>query len=120
MSEDRYADDWEVSVSASEEVELDEDDGGGEGTDEQSQSQSHQEVDDDKNDAFQNFPSTEVMGIYAPQVRFRRKREMEAMSLLPLPPRIVGGLKDQLEKTKQCNCKRSNCLKVRFLGFVSQ
>ena len=29
-----------------------------------------------------------------------------------LPPRVIGGLSDVVEKSRQCNCRRSSCLKL--------
>ena len=33
-------------------------------------------------------------------------------TIIPLPPRTVGGIRDQILKAKRCNCKRSGCLKL--------
>ena len=51
-------------------------------------------------------------GIYANQIRRRVQAEADASTILPLPPRTVGGVRDQVERTKQCNCKKSGCLKL--------
>jgi hypothetical protein len=51
-------------------------------------------------------------GIYAKQISLRVQAEADALTIVPLPPRTVGGLRDQVEKTKQCNCKKSGCLKL--------
>ena len=51
-------------------------------------------------------------GIYSNQIRRRVQAEANASDILPLPPRTVGGLRDQVERTKQCNCKKSGCLKL--------
>lgn len=56
--------------------------------------------------------SAEVAGVYAPLIRLRVQRDADASTILPLPRRTVGGLRDQIEKAKQCNCKKSNCLKL--------
>ena len=58
-----------------------------------------------------NVPD-ETAGVYAPLIRLRVQRDADASAIVPLPPRIVGGLRDQIEKVKQCNCKKSNCLKL--------
>lgn len=52
-------------------------------------------------------------GPYAHLARIRRRLELDASNIVPLPPRIIGGVRDQVEKTKQCSCRRFNCLKVR-------
>jgi hypothetical protein len=52
-------------------------------------------------------------GPYAHLARIRRRRELDASNIVPLPPRIIGGVRDQVGKTKQCSCQRFNCLKVR-------
>ena len=51
-------------------------------------------------------------GIYANQIRRRVQAEADASIILPLPPRTVGGVREQVERTKQCNCKKSGCLKL--------
>lgn len=51
-------------------------------------------------------------GIYANQIRRRLQAEADASTILPLPPRTVGGVRDQVKRTKQCNCKKSGCLKL--------
>ncbi len=33
-------------------------------------------------------------------------------TLIPLPPRTIGGIRDQVLKIKRCNCKKSGCLKL--------
>ena len=61
----------------------------------------------------------DIAGVYAPLLRLRHKRQLDSTPLVPLPPRTIGGVRDQLEKTKQCNCKRSNCLKLYCDCFQS-
>jgi hypothetical protein len=39
-------------------------------------------------------------------------REGGSSTILPLPKRTIGGLRDQVLKLNQCNCKRSSCLKL--------
>ena len=56
--------------------------------------------------------SLDDAGIYANQIRRRVQAEADASTILPLPPRTVGGVRDQVERTKQCNCKKSGCLKL--------
>lgn len=57
-------------------------------------------------------PSNDPAGSYAPALRLRRKRDLDNITVLPLPPHVIGGIRDQIEKTKVCNCRRSNCLKL--------
>ena len=47
------------------------------------------------------------------------KRPVAHLAALPLPPHSVGGLSDYLKRPKQCNCKRSNCLKLYCECFAS-
>lgn len=54
----------------------------------------------------------DIAGVYAPLIRLRTQRDVDTTGIVPLPPRTVGGLRDQIEKTKQCNCRKSNCLKL--------
>ena len=39
--------------------------------------------------------------------------------MIPLPRHVLGGIRDSLVKTKQCNCKRSNCLKLYCECFAA-
>ena len=47
------------------------------------------------------------------------KRQKETFPIIPLPPHIIGGIRDVVKKTKQCNCKRSNCLKLYCECFTA-
>jgi hypothetical protein len=58
-------------------------------------------------------------GPYAHLARIRRRLELDASNIVPLPPRIIGGVRDQVEKMKQCSCQRYNCLKVRNIVWDS-
>jgi hypothetical protein len=58
-------------------------------------------------------------GFYAPLFRLRQKRQTDCIPVVRLPPRTIGGVRDQLEKTKVCNCKRSNCLKLYCDCFMA-
>ena len=40
-------------------------------------------------------------------------------TVLPLPPRTIGGIRDQLLRLKTCNCKRSHCLKLYCECFAA-
>jgi len=33
-------------------------------------------------------------------------------TIIHLPPRTIGGIRDQILKAKRCNCKKSGCLKL--------
>lgn len=61
---------------------------------------------------IQGGPPLDLAGVYAPLLRLRHKRELDSTPVVSLPPRIIGGVRDQLEKHKVCNCRRSNCLKL--------
>ena len=61
----------------------------------------------------------ERAGIYAPLLRLRQQRQNDCIPVVRLPPRTIGGVRDQLEKTKVCNCKRSNCLKLYCDCFMA-
>ena len=63
--------------------------------------------------------SRELAGIYGPLLRMKRKRQGDTVPVVRLPPKVIGGLRDQVVKTKQCNCKRSNCLKLYCDCFQS-
>lgn len=87
-----------------------------------------EEVDDEEEEYYSDSSSLvsedppfprERAGIYAPLFRFRLKRQTDCIPVVRLPPRIVGGVRDQLEKTKVCNCKRSNCLKLYCDCFMA-
>lgn len=61
---------------------------------------------------YESSISPQVGGVYAPLLRVQYKRNMENATTVPLPPKVIGGLRDQAERLKICNCKKSNCLKV--------
>jgi len=68
--------------------------------------------------AYTNPPA--AAGLYSAPIRLRVQRDLDSYtSVVPLPPRIIGGLRDQIERTKQCNCKRSHCLKLYCECFAS-
>lgn len=58
-------------------------------------------------------------GIYAPLLHARQKRYVETVPVVPLPPRIIGGVRDQAIKKRVCNCKKSNCLKLYCDCFMA-
>lgn len=58
-------------------------------------------------------------GVYAPLLRMRQKRHSECIPVIPLPPRVVGGVRDQMERKKVCNCRRSTCLKLYCDCFMA-
>jgi len=67
-----------------------------------------------------SFPSgLRMAGVYGPAIRNRLKRQQEFSSVVSLPPRVIGGIRDALAKTKQCNCKRSHCLKLYCECFTA-
>ena len=47
------------------------------------------------------------------KAKLRRKNELDTFNIVPLPKHIIGGMRDQIDTFKTCNCKASNCLKVR-------
>ena len=55
----------------------------------------------------------ELGGIYAPLMRLQHQHHVENSSIVPLPRRVIGGLRDQVEASLSCSCSKSNCLKVR-------
>jgi hypothetical protein len=58
-------------------------------------------------------------GVYAPLLRKRQKRHRDCVPVVTLPPRAIGGVRDQLRKTRVCNCKRSGCLKLYCDCFMA-
>lgn len=58
-----------------------------------------------------NDPKT-VAGKYGALFKVQKKRHCDVMPVIQLPPKTIGGLRDQMAKTKQCNCRRSYCLKL--------
>ena len=54
----------------------------------------------------------EIGGIYGPLLRVQYQSRVENSATVPLPRRIIGGLRDQVEQTRACHCQKSNCLKV--------
>lgn len=56
----------------------------------------------------------EIGGVYAPLMRLQYQRQVENSATVPLPPRAIGGLRDQVEyeQTRSCQCQKSNCLKL--------
>jgi hypothetical protein len=69
--------------------------------------------DDGEGEEMTMEPSMAPDILYGPLLRKQYNREVENSSVVPLPPRVIGGLRDQVETIKVCNCKRSHCLKVR-------
>jgi len=57
----------------------------------------------------------ELGGVYAPILRAQYKRKVDNAATVPLPRRVIGGLRDQLageSNTKSCTCSQTGCLKV--------
>ncbi len=59
-----------------------------------------------------NYNALHRAGIYAPFIQSRIRQDRILSSIAPLPPRCIGGLRDQIQKGKQCACKSSKCLKL--------
>jgi hypothetical protein len=64
------------------------------------------------------LPQFKPAGEYATQLLLQRRRELGNYPVVPLQPHVIGGLRDQIEKYKQCNCKRSNCLKLYCVSLL--
>ena len=58
-------------------------------------------------------------GVYADRIQKRLKEQNETNPVVPLPPHVIGGIRDIVVRTKQCNCKRSNCLKLYCECFTA-
>lgn len=59
------------------------------------------------------YGPNDMSSLYTSMIDERMHQEYESQSVVPLPPLIIGGLKDRFdEKLKRCKCRRSNCLKV--------
>ena len=58
-------------------------------------------------------------GVYASQIYKRLKEQNETCPVVPLPPHVIGGIRDVVVRTKQCNCRRSNCLKLYCECFAA-
>lgn len=71
-------------------------------------------ADDQSEESVQRQLPANVAGAYAPLIRRRLKQEMEITGIVPLPPRIIGGVHDQEESdnSKACRCLKSHCLKL--------
>jgi Tesmin/TSO1-like CXC domain, cysteine-rich domain len=57
--------------------------------------------------------------VYAPLLIQNRKRDLESSVAVSLPPRIIGGLRDQIQKVKRCACRNVKCLQLYCLCFTS-
>ena len=53
-------------------------------------------------------------GTYLLQIAERQNQELQLLSVVPLPPRIIGGGQRgrRLHRTEQCTSQKFKCLKV--------
>jgi hypothetical protein len=42
----------------------------------------------------------------------RRRRQRDTESIVPLPPKVIGGLRDQIRPEVSCTCRQRSCLKL--------
>lgn len=83
-----------------------------------SESSSDEESDSDSSMCLDPVLNAKA-GVYAPLLRARQKRYSDCVPVVPLPPRVIGGVCDQRSRTSMCQCKKSNCLKLYCDCFMA-